>query len=178
MVKFKENPMDGLVLSFDGSCVRNPGGPGGWGWRLCHRSNGELVACDEGRLAASPDMTNNVAEFLGLIEGLRHVAVNHRDASVLQVRGDSKLVVEIMSRNWRAKKPHLKQLAHEAGRWVSEIGWERVSFRWVPREQNAECDALSKGVRVTPVPRIKERNCTAGPMPLRTDFVRAFDCRP
>lgn len=135
------------------------------------RSNGDEIACDEGRLPAEPGMTNNVAEFRALIEGLRYVVINHNDPDwKLEVRGDSKLVIEIMARNWKAKKLHLQKLRSEADNLVSRFGRNRIRWRWVPREQNTECDALSKGIRIIPAP---------GPnpaIPTRTDFVRAFDC--
>ena len=54
---------------------------------------------------------------------------------------DSKLVVEQMSGRWKVKHDNLQPLAREAAALVRRLG--RVSFRWVPREQNTAADRLA-----------------------------------
>lgn len=53
---------------------------------------------------------------------------------------DSKLVVEQMSGRWKIKHPDMKPLALEAGR-VFPPG--RVTYEWIPREQNKRADRLA-----------------------------------
>ena len=48
--------------------------------------------------------TNNVAEYRGLIAGLE-LAAEHAPGRQVEVRMDSKLVVEQMSGNWKVKHP-------------------------------------------------------------------------
>lgn len=84
-------------------------------------------------------VTNNVAEYRGLLAGLR--AAHDLDPSArVHVRMDSKLVVEQMSGRWKIKHPDMKPLALEAGR-VFPPG--RVTYEWIPRERNKHADRLA-----------------------------------
>jgi ribonuclease HI len=123
------------TLHFDGASRGNPG-PSGAGALL--------------RFEASPraeiahplpfDATNNVAEYAGLILGLRAAL----DAGVgeLHVFGDSELVVRQVAGQYRVTKLHLVPLHAEALRLRRLLG--RVRIASIPREQNAEADALSQ----------------------------------
>jgi probable phosphoglycerate mutase len=59
------------------------------------------------------------------------------DAAV-EVRMDSKLVVEQMAGRWKIKHPSMKPLALRA----SALRPARVSWTWVPRAENKRADAL------------------------------------
>ncbi len=83
--------------------------------------------------------TNNVAEYKGLVAGLKVARELFPDATV-HVRMDSKLVVEQMSGRWKIKHPDMKPLAAEAGR-VFPAG--RVRYEWIPRERNKHADRLA-----------------------------------
>ena len=84
--------------------------------------------------------TNNVAEYNGMVAGLKY-AVEHTDVSVpIHVRMDSKLVVEQMSGRWKIKHPDMAGLAAEAR---ALIGGRHVTFEWVPRLDNARADAMA-----------------------------------
>ena len=84
--------------------------------------------------------TNNVAEYSGLIAGLRAAAAIARGADV-EVRMDSKLVVEQMSGRWQIKHPDMRPLAAKARETARALG--RVSYTWVPRSRNAHADRLA-----------------------------------
>lgn len=82
--------------------------------------------------------TNNVAEYEGLIEGLklaRRWGVQH-----LEVFMDSTLVVEQMRGAFRVKHPRLQALY--AAALDAAKGFERVGFNAVPRHLNAHADRL------------------------------------
>ena len=81
--------------------------------------------------------TNNVAEYRGLIAGLR-ARRRARPGATIEVRMDSKLVVEQMSGNWKVKHPAMRPLAVEANR-LAPAG---TTFTWVPRAENAHADRL------------------------------------
>jgi probable phosphoglycerate mutase len=83
--------------------------------------------------------TNNVAEYSGLIAGLKGAL--ELNATQVDVRMDSKLVVEQMSGRWQIKNPGLRPLAAEAAALVSRL--EKVTFEWIPRERNKAADALA-----------------------------------
>ena len=82
--------------------------------------------------------TNNVAEYRGLIAGLE-LAAEHAPEAEIEVRMDSKLVVEQMAGNWKIKHPSMKPLATEANR-LAPTG---TTYTWVPRARNAHADRLA-----------------------------------
>ncbi len=82
--------------------------------------------------------TNNVAEYSGLIAGLRAINRLDPEAKVL-VRMDSKLIVEQMSGNWKIKNPEMRKLAIQE----RDAHWpEHVKYEWIPRELNSDADSL------------------------------------
>ncbi|MGH3804373.1 MAG: bifunctional RNase H/acid phosphatase, partial [Pseudonocardiaceae bacterium] len=83
--------------------------------------------------------TNNVAEYSGLIAGLR--AALEEGAQCAEARMDSKLVVEQLSGRWQIKQPHLRPLASEAAGLARRLG--DVTYTWVPRARNAHADRLA-----------------------------------
>ncbi len=129
-----------LVVEADGGSRGNPGVAG----------YGALVRdADSGRVLielAEPlgKQSNNVAEYSGLIAGLRAVVDLDPSADVV-ARMDSKLVVEQMSGRWKIKHEDMRRLALEARHLCTEIGdaGGSVSFEWIPREENKAADALS-----------------------------------
>jgi probable phosphoglycerate mutase len=100
-------------------------------------ASGEVLAERYESLGAT---TNNVAEYTGLIAGLEAAADLAPGADV-QVRMDSKLVVEQMSGRWQIKHPAMRPLASRASAAASRLG--RVSYEWVPRAQNSHADRLA-----------------------------------
>jgi ribonuclease H / adenosylcobalamin/alpha-ribazole phosphatase len=91
------------------------------------------------RLGALGRTTNNVAEYQGLIAGLGAAA--ELGADEVEVRMDSKLVVEQMSGRWQIEHPGLRPLAAEAAALVRQF--RLVTFNWVPRERNKRADTLA-----------------------------------
>ena len=81
--------------------------------------------------------TNNVAEYRGLIAGLE-MARELDPRAALEVRMDSKLVIEQMAGRWKIKHPDMKPLALEAAR----LRPASVTWTWVPREDNKAADTL------------------------------------
>jgi probable phosphoglycerate mutase len=123
-----------VIVEADGGSRGNPG-PAGYGSVVREPGGGVLVE----RYASLGVTTNNVAEYTGLIEGLK--AARQLNATQVDVRMDSKLVVEQMSGRWQIKNPGLRSLAAEAAGLVSQF--EQVTFEWVPRERNKAADALA-----------------------------------
>ena len=98
---------------------------------------------DTGRVLAEEGTTigiatNNVAEYRGLIAGLT-MAEQVAPGADIEVRMDSKLVVEQMSGTWKIKHPDMRPLAMEANR-LAPFG---TTYTWVPREQNKHADRLA-----------------------------------
>jgi len=124
-----------VVVEADGGARGNPG-PAGYGAVVREANTGEVLA---ERSAAIGVATNNVAEYEGLIAGLQ--AASEVGAVEVDVRMDSKLVVEQMSGRWRINHPGLRPLAAKAARLVRSF--DAVSYTWVPRDRNAHADALA-----------------------------------
>ncbi|WP_338683232.1 bifunctional RNase H/acid phosphatase [Streptomyces acidiscabies] len=124
-----------LVIEADGGSRGNPG-PAGYGAVVADADTGELLAERSGFLGVA---TNNVAEYNGLLAGLRAAHALNPSAAV-HVRMDSKLVVEQMSGRWQIKHPALRPLATEAARLLPG---DRVSYEWIPRAQNKRADRLA-----------------------------------
>lgn len=124
-----------LVVEADGGSRGNPG-PAGFGAVVRDAETGEVL--DE-VAAAIGTATNNVAEYSGLVAGLRAVAAIDPAATV-EVRMDSKLVVEQMSGRWKVKHEEMRRLAREAAQ-VLPAG--QVTYTWVPRERNTAADRLA-----------------------------------
>jgi broad specificity phosphatase PhoE/ribonuclease HI len=123
-----------VIVEADGGSRGNPG-PAGYG-SVVKDAAGEILLERWGSLGTT---TNNVAEYTGLIEGLK--AARELKATHVDVRMDSKLVVEQMSGRWQIKNPGLRPLAASAAALVGEFA--SVTFDWIPRERNKDADALA-----------------------------------
>ncbi|MFE2375945.1 bifunctional RNase H/acid phosphatase [Streptomyces sp. NPDC059398] len=124
-----------FVVEADGGSRGNPG-PAGYGAVVLDPASGETLAEAAEYLGIA---TNNVAEYRGLIAGLRAAAALDPSARV-RVRMDSKLVVEQMSGRWQIRHPDMKPLAAEA---AAVLPGPQVTYEWIPRAQNKHADRLA-----------------------------------
>jgi ribonuclease H / adenosylcobalamin/alpha-ribazole phosphatase len=122
-----------VIVEADGGSRGNPG-PAAYGALVRNAETGEVIAEDAKTLGVA---SNNVAEYNGLIAGLKLAAEFAPEASV-EVRMDSRLVVEQMTGSWRIKHPDMRQLALEAQR----LAPPGTTYTWVPREDNTAADRL------------------------------------
>lgn len=125
-----------LIVEADGGSRGNPG-PAGYGAVVRDAVTGEVLAEVAEAIGRA---TNNVAEYRGLIAGLTAAADLDPSARV-EVRMDSKLVVEQMSDRWKIKHPDMAELARTAKRVASGLG--SVAYGWIPRARNAHADRLA-----------------------------------
>ncbi|HQR28302.1 MAG TPA: reverse transcriptase-like protein, partial [Nocardioides sp.] len=123
-----------VVIEADGGSRGNPG-PAAYGAVLKDADTGEVLAEDGSTIG---EATNNVAEYAGLIAGLK-LAEEFTPEADIEVRMDSKLVVEQMSGRWKVKHPSMRPLAVEANR-LAPFG---TTYTWVPRAENAHADRLA-----------------------------------
>ncbi|MEU5164153.1 bifunctional RNase H/acid phosphatase [Streptomyces sp. NPDC020875] len=124
-----------FVVEADGGSRGNPG-PAGYGAVVLDATTGETLAEAAEFIGVA---TNNVAEYKGLIAGLRAAHELAPDATV-RVRMDSKLVVEQMSGRWKIKHPDMRPLAAEAAKIFPRSA---VTYQWIPREKNKHADRLA-----------------------------------
>ena len=125
-----------LLVEADGGSRGNPGAAG-YGAVVRDATTGAVLAEVSEPIGRA---TNNVAEYSGLLAGLR-TAGRLAPGAEAEVRMDSKLVVEQMSGRWRIKHPDLQALAAEARQAARALG--RVTYTWVPRERNTHADRLA-----------------------------------
>jgi ribonuclease H / adenosylcobalamin/alpha-ribazole phosphatase len=125
-----------LIVEADGGSRGNPG-PAGYGAVVIDAATDEVLAELSESLGTA---TNNVAEYSGLVAGLR-AAVSIEPGADVEVRMDSRLVVEQMSGRWRIKDETLRSLAEAARAASEQLG--NTTYTWVPRARNARADALA-----------------------------------
>jgi ribonuclease H / adenosylcobalamin/alpha-ribazole phosphatase len=123
-----------VVVWADGGARGNPG-PAGYGVVVASLDGEVLAELAEGIGWA----TNNVAEYRGVIAGLRQARA--LGARRVRVRADSLLVVNQQMGRWKVKNAGLRPLWAEAARLAD--GFERVVWEHVPRERNRRADALA-----------------------------------
>jgi ribonuclease HI len=120
-------------LSTDGGARGNPG-PAAFGY---------VVEAEEGRVLAAHGeaigrATNNVAEYRGLIAGMRKAA--ELDVRDLEVVSDSELLVRQMRGEYRVKSEALRELWEQANEL--EKRFVRVRYTAVRRDHNELADRL------------------------------------
>ncbi|HEY3531471.1 MAG TPA: bifunctional RNase H/acid phosphatase [Nocardioides sp.] len=126
-----------VIVEADGGSRGNPG-RAAYGALVKDADTGRVLAEDGTAIGVA---SNNVAEYRGLIAGLTMAAEVAPDADI-EVRMDSKLVVEQMSGNWKIKHPDMRPLAMEANRLATRRRGA-TTYTWVPREQNKHADRLA-----------------------------------
>lgn len=126
-----------MKLSFDGACApKNPGGHTAYGF--CLESKWRIRRF--GYLGCGRDsLTNNVAEYTAMIEGLKTAKALCCDE--LEVCGDSQLVIKQMTGEYGVHSESMQALHAQAVELTTGC---RVTYTWKKREENREADALSR----------------------------------
>jgi ribonuclease HI len=122
-----------VVVHVDGGARGNPG-PAAAG-AVISTPEGEVL--DEAMEVLGP-ATNNVAEYRGLLLGLRRARA--LGATEVELVNDSELVARQVSGQYKVKHPDMKVLHAEA---TAELqAFDAWTIRSVPRAENARADAL------------------------------------
>lgn len=122
-----------LIVHVDGGSRGNPGPAAGAA--VLSTPDGEVVGEAMETLGVA---TNNVAEYRGLLLGLRKAA--ELGATEVDVVNDSELVAKQINGEYKVKHADMKPLHAEA--LAALGGFASWSVRSVPRAQNADADAL------------------------------------
>jgi ribonuclease H / adenosylcobalamin/alpha-ribazole phosphatase len=120
-------------LSTDGGARGNPG-PAAYGYVL-EADDGDVLAAHGERIGRA---TNNVAEYSGLVAGMRKAA--ELGVTELDVVSDSELLVKQMQGEYRVKNEALRALWEDAT--DLERRFRRVRYTSVRREHNELADRL------------------------------------
>jgi ribonuclease HI len=120
--------------NIDGGSRGNPG-PASYGV-VIRDPRGEVVAKLKKYIGR---MTNNVAEYYGLIAALDYV--QQHGIRALRVESDSELLVRQMQGRYKVKSPELRPLFERAHKMAQAFEFFRIEH--VYRERNAEADLLA-----------------------------------
>jgi ribonuclease HI len=125
---------------FDGLCDPNPGGVATYGFVV--RKDGKKLQEGHGLAGKpkSPQATNNVAEYTGLIKALEWL-LDQKISGPVVVRGDSDLIIRQVKGEYKVKSPLLAPLHRQAVDLLDQL--PEVRLEWVPRERNADADRLT-----------------------------------
>lgn len=132
-----------ITLYFDGLCMpKNPGGVATFGYAVY--VNGKKLNEGHGLVGAGmlgDDVSNNVAEYHALIRGLEYILSTGYNGEV-EIRGDSQLVIKQLCGNYAVRARRLVGLYTRAKDLLKLFS--KTTLRWIPREENAEADRLSR----------------------------------
>ena len=127
--------MEKLVIYTDGGARGNPG-PAGAGAIVY---DGDKVLLEYKKYLGDKQ-TNNFAEYEAVALVLEELNAMGFSGRTIEVRMDSKLVVEQVLGNWKVKEPTLKPQVAKVHALLKVFGGH--TFTYVPREQNKEADRL------------------------------------
>jgi ribonuclease HI len=123
-----------IIIYTDGAARGNPG-PAGMGIYICDEKGS--VVKEIARYIG--ETTNNQAEYLALIEGLK--AVSEIGADLVEIFADSELMVSQVKGLYKVKNEGLKPLFEEVKSLLQNFS--RYNIKHVPRERNREADRLA-----------------------------------
>jgi ribonuclease HI len=122
-----------VVVHVDGGSRGNPGPAAGAA--VISSPDGELLAQDSELLGV---VTNNVAEYRGLLLGVRRA--RELGATELELVNDSELIAKQLNGLYKVKHPDMRPLHAQALALLREF--DAWTIRSVPRAQNEQADAL------------------------------------
>jgi ribonuclease HI len=126
---------------FDGACMPfNPSGYMGAGIYI--KEGGNAIEIAEG-WDKNFRNSNNVAEYKAIILLLQEL--KYKKKMVIRIYGDSQLVINQLNSTWKIKHGRYVDEANLAMQLLRELRKNNiVTLKWIPREQNAIADKLSK----------------------------------
>lgn len=127
-----------LIIYTDGASRGNPG-QASYGY-IIYARGGEILR-QEGRILGVT--TNNVAEYTGVLEAYKYILKKwgSEDSLKIELRADSRLVIEQLAGRFKLKSPHLAVIFRQIKEIEVQIG--EVKYRHVPRAENFIADRLA-----------------------------------
>jgi deoxyadenosine/deoxycytidine kinase/ribonuclease HI len=124
-------------LYFDGACRGNPSNKLGLGFVIFQKN---LKVLHEFKKPVEIESgTNNIAEYMALIEGLKYVVDEKID--YVDVYGDSDLIIKQVLGIYKVKALHLKPYHDMVKSYIDQI--PKVVFQHIPRNENSHADKLA-----------------------------------
>ena len=126
--------LNNYILKFDGGSRGNPG-LCGCGYVIYN--NEDIIYKDS--FIASELNTNNFAEYSALVAGLNQAI--KLDIKILQVFGDSLLIIKQLNGEYKVKSTNIKELYLKAS--TLKESFQNISFEQIYRDQNKVADKLA-----------------------------------
>lgn len=123
---------------FDGAC--NNIGDNRSGYGALVKADGVVIHRVHGCLGIGRDLSNNCAEYAGIIALFRLFIQSGITEAVIY--GDSNLVVGQLTGRVKVKRGRYLPFFEEARSLYKQL--PAVRLQWIPREQNMEADELSQ----------------------------------
>jgi len=129
-----------ITIFFDGLCEPiNPGGVAVYGYVIYHDDRIIKKGCRV--IGVGHGMTNNVAEYSALKRAIEWLISEKIQDDEITIKGDSMLVINQLRGDWKVKSKTSRKFVPEIKELLKK---KRVRFVWIPREENAEADMLSR----------------------------------
>lgn len=116
-----------IEIYTDGSCLKNPGGPGGWAFVIV---GDDIVV----RSGGEPKTTNNRQEIMAILEAVLWM----KTPATLKIYSDSQYAIGVLSGKWNPQK-NLDLIAQ----FKSASKAHKVSFEWVRGHDGNEFNEIA-----------------------------------
>jgi len=131
-----------LTLYFDGGNEKQKAT-----WAVVAKTGNIVVAKLAGLVPDHLPQTNNMAEWSALHMAVIFAYANRDSYMGFLIKGDSELVVKQVNKEYAVSKEHLKPL-FKTCRQILDKMEKPYRILWIPREDNAEADALGRIIRI------------------------------
>ena len=125
------------IIYTDGGSRGNPG----------HAASAFIIKSEKGETLVEKGeyigiATNNEAEYLAVLRAFEAMVLDYKDLNLteVEVRADSKLVVEQLSGNWKIKNDRIRVLNDNIRQVEQNMG--KVTYKYIPRDLNFEADLI------------------------------------
>jgi len=127
-----------IVVYIDGLAEPTNPGIGSYGYVIY---NDGIKVKEDGKFVGEY-VSNNMAEYSALCEALKTLLEMGLQHKPVIVRSDSKLLVNQMLGKWKTRDGLYIEKYREAIKLAAKF--PKITFEWIPREQNKEADSLSR----------------------------------
>jgi ribonuclease HI len=137
-----------LTLQFDGLFhgaphdlhLSNDAGFMCYGWVILRGET--VIARGHGGYACSRDASSNIAEYLGMIEGIEALLDMRATKELIIICGDAKSVIEQMQGQACVSASSIKPLYRRVCKLIQPF--HRIMWTWTPRRNNHTADSLTR----------------------------------
>jgi ribonuclease HI len=111
-----------------------------YGWVILRDNT--VIARGHGGYVSSQEASSNVAEYLGLVEGLEALYDMQATGEPVLICGDAKSVIEQMQGIASVSASSIKPLHRRAARLAQHFHY--IYWKWTPRRNNHTADSLTR----------------------------------